>query len=156
DGLWCAFECWHMGEAAEHIAEKCGVSRAEQDRFAAQSHQRALAAWERGAFEAEGVPITVGSGPKVRVVQKDEGLRPDATRETRARLKPAFREGGSVTAGSASMLSDGGAAVAVASARAAERLGVKPLARIVAYATSGVAPKDIFLAPVFAVRQVLD
>lgn len=156
DGLWCAFECWHMGEAAEHIADTCGVTRAEQDRFAAQSHQRALAAWERGAFQAEVVPVTVGTGPKAKVVQRDEGMRPDTTREALAKLKPSFREGGSVTAGNASMLSDGAAAVVVASTKAAERLGVKPLARIVAYATSGVAPKDIFIAPVFAVRQVLD
>ena len=156
DGLWCAFECWHMGEAAEHIAAKCGVSRAEQDRFAAQSQQRAAAAWERGAFNAEVVPVTVGSGPKAKVVTRDEGMRPETTAETLAKLKPSFREGGSVTAGNASTLSDGGAAVVVGSARAAERLGTKPLARIIAYSTSGVAPKDIFIAPVLAVRQVLE
>jgi acetyl-CoA C-acetyltransferase len=156
DGLWCAFECWHMGEAAEHIAAKCGVGRKEQDRFAAQSHQRAVAAWERGAFHAEVVPVTVGSGPKAKTVQRDEGMRPDTTLAALARLKPAFREDGTVTAGNASMLSDGAAAVVVGSARTAERLGTKPLARIVVYATSGVAPKDIFLAPVYAVRQVLD
>src|SRR5206468_11511856 len=76
DGLWCAFEDWHMGEAAEHIAGKCGVTRPEQDRFAAQSHQRAAAAWERGAFQAEVVPVTVGSGPKAKAVTRDEGVRP--------------------------------------------------------------------------------
>jgi acetyl-CoA C-acetyltransferase len=156
DGLWCAFEDWHMGEAAEHIASKCGVSRAEQDRFAAQSHQRAAAAWQRGAFAAETVPVTVGSGARAKTVTQDEGVRADTTAETLARLKPAFRDAGTVTAGNASMLSDGAAAVVVASARAAERLGTKPLARIVAYATSGVAPKDIFIAPVYAVRQVLE
>src|SRR5262249_1472789 len=156
DGLWCAFEDWHMGKAAEHIATKCGVSRAEQDRFAVQSHQRAAAAWERGAFQAEGVPVTVGSGPKAKTVSRDEGVRPETTREALAKLKPAFREDGTVTAGNASMLSDGAAAVVVGSARAAERLGVKPLARVVAYATSGVAPKEIFIAPVLAVRQVLE
>jgi acetyl-CoA C-acetyltransferase len=156
DGLWCAFECWHMGEAAEHIAAKCGVSRAEQDRLAAQSHQRAAAAWERGVFQAEIVPVTVGSGPKAKTVARDEGIRPDTTAEVLAKLKPSFREGGTVTAGNASMLSDGAAAVVVGAARAAERLGTKPLARVVAYATSGVAPKDIFIAPVFAVRQVLE
>jgi acetyl-CoA C-acetyltransferase len=156
DGLWCAFECWHMGEAAEHIAAKCGVSRAEQDHFAAQSHRRAAAAWERGAFAAETVPVTVGSGPKARTVTRDEGVRADTTAEGLAKLKPAFRDSGTVTAGNASMLSDGAAAVVVASRRAAERLNAKPLARIVAYATSGVAPKDIFIAPVAAVRQVLE
>jgi acetyl-CoA C-acetyltransferase len=155
DGLWCAFECWHMGEAAEHIASKCGVSRSEQDRFSAQSHRRAAAAWEQGAYSAETVPVTVGSGPKSKTVSRDEGIRPDTSAEGLARLKPSFREGGTVTAGNASMLSDGAAAVVVGSTRAAERLGTKPLARIVAYATSGVAPKDIFIAPVHAVRQVL-
>jgi acetyl-CoA C-acetyltransferase len=156
DGLWCAFEDWHMGEAAEHIANKCGVSRAEQDRFSAQSQQRAAAAWEKGGVNAEVVPVTVGSGPKAKVVARDEGIRPETTAETLAKLKPAFREGGTVTAGNASTLSDGAAAVVVGSARAAERLGTKPLARIVAYSTSGVAPRDIFIAPVLAVRQVLE
>jgi acetyl-CoA C-acetyltransferase len=156
DGLWCAFECWPMGEAAEHIATKCGVSRVDQDRFSAQSHQRAVAAWERGAFNAEVLPVTVGSGPKAKIVSRDEGMRPDTTAESLAKLKPAFHEGGTVTAGNASQLSDGAAVVVVASARAAERLGAKPMARIVAYGTSGVAPKDIFIAPVYAIRQVLD
>jgi len=156
DGLWCAFENWHMGEAAEHIAQKCNISRAEQDRFAAQSHQRASAAWEKGAFNAETIAVTVGSGPKAKTVNRDEGMRPDSTAQILAKLKPSFREDGTVTAGNASMLSDGAAALLVASARAAERLGTKPLARIVAYATSGVAPKDIFIAPVSAVRMVLD
>jgi acetyl-CoA C-acetyltransferase len=156
DGLWCAFENWHMGEAAEHIATKCGISRADQDRFSAQSHQRAAAAWERGAFAAEVLPVSVGSGAKAKAIARDEGMRPETTVEGLAKLKPAFREGGCVTAGNASTLSDGAAAVVVASSQAAERLGVKPRARIVAYATSGIAPKDIFLAPVLAVRQVLE
>jgi len=156
DGLWCAFENWHMGEAAEHIAQKCNISRAEQDRFAAQSHQRASAAWEKGAFNAETIAVTVGSGPKAKTVNRDEGMRPDSTAQILAKLKPSFREDGTVTAGNASMLSDGAAALLVASARAAERVGTKPLARIVAYATSGVAPKDIFIAPVSAVRMVLE
>src|ERR1700730_1973350 len=156
DGLWCAFECWHMGEAAEHIASKCNISRTEQDRFSAQSHRRAAAAWEQGAYSAETVPVTVGSGPKSKTVSRDEGIRPDTSAEGLAKLKASFRDGGTVTAGNASMLSDGAAACSVASAAACERLGLKPLARIVAYATSGIAPKDIFLAPVEAVRQVLD
>jgi acetyl-CoA C-acetyltransferase len=156
DGLWCAFECWHMGEAAEHIAAKHKVSRAEQDRIAAQSQRRAAAAWERGTFNAETVAVTVGSVAKAKVVSRDEGFRPDTTAEGLAKLKPSFREGGTVTAGNASMLSDGGAAVVVASGRAVERLSARPMARIVAYATSGVAPKDIFIAPVSAIRQVLE
>jgi acetyl-CoA C-acetyltransferase len=156
DGLWCAFENWHMGEAAEHIASKCGVSRADQDRFSAQSHQRAAAAWDKGFFNAETIPVTVGSGAKAKTLSRDEGMRPDTTADGLAKLKPAFRDNGTVTAGNASMLSDGAATVVVGSTKAAERLGVKPLARIIAYATSGIAPKDIFLAPVGAVRMVLE
>lgn len=156
DGLWCAFEDWHMGEAAEHIAAKCSVSRADQDRFSAQSQQRAAAAWEQGSFTKEIVAVTVGSGAKAKTVSRDEGLRPDTTAAVLAKLKPSFREDGTVTAGNSSMLSDGAAAVLVGSARAAERLGMKPLARIVAHATSGVAPREIFIAPVLAVRQVLE
>ncbi len=155
DGLWCAFEDWHMGEAAEHIACKCGVSRQDQDRFSAQSQRRAAAAWEQGLFDAEVVPVSVGTGSKARMVTHDEGVRPETTAETLAKLKPAFRTDGTVTAGNASMLSDGAAAVMVGSRRAAERLGVTPLAKVIAYATSGVAPKEIFIAPVLAVRQVL-
>ena len=156
DGLWCAFEDWHMGAAAEHIACQCGVSRADQDRFSAQSQQRAATAWERGAFTAEVVPVTVGTGSRAKTFDRDEGIRPDTTAEGLAKLKAAFREGGTVTAGNASTLSDGAAAVVVGTARAAEKTGTKPLARIVAYATGGVAPRDIFIAPVKAVRQVLD
>src|SRR5438067_5032045 len=156
DGLWCAFENCAMGDSAEYVAGKCGVSRADQDRFAARSHRRAAEAWEKGNFAAEIAPVTVGTGPKSVTVSRDEGIRPDATPETLAKLKPAFSKDGTVTAGNASQLSDGAASVVVASDRAAERLGVKPLAKVLAYATSGVAPKDIFLAPVPAVRTVLE
>jgi len=156
DGLLCAFECWHMGEAAEHIAARNGVSRADQDFFAVQSQQRAAAAWARGAFDAEVFPVTAGSGPRARTVSRDEGLRPETTVEGLTKLKPAFRDLGTVTAGNSSTLNDGAAAVVVGSAQAAERLGVKPLARVVAYGTSGVAPKDVFIAPVPAIRQVLE
>jgi acetyl-CoA C-acetyltransferase len=156
DGLWCAFENWHMGEAAEHIAARFGISRAEQDRFAAQSQSRAARAWDRGDFRDEIVPVPVGSGPKARTLERDEGLRPETTVEALARLKPVFRSDGTVTAGNASTLSDGAAAVVLASVQAAEKLGKRPLARVLAYATSGVTPRDIFIAPVTAVRQVLD
>jgi acetyl-CoA C-acetyltransferase len=157
DGLWCAFENWGMGEAAEHIAAKCAVTRADQDRFAAQSHKRAAAAWESGAFTAELAPVTVGSGAKAKTISRDEGIRPESTAEGLAKLRPAFKaDGGTVTAGNASQLSDGAAAVVVASGRAVEQLGAKPLARVVAYATSGVHPKDIFIAPVGAARSALE
>src|ERR1700722_1164045 len=128
DGLWCAFEGWHMGEAAEHIAGKCGIKRSEQDRFAVQSHQRAAQAWSQGAFDAEVMPITIGSGGKAKTLTQDEGFRADSNGETMAKLKPAFRADGSVTAGNASMLSDGAAAVAVVSSRGLDKHDVKPLA----------------------------
>ena len=145
-----------MGESAEYTAGCCSITRPDQDRFSAQSQQRAATAQARGAFNEEIVAVTAGSGPKAKAITQDEGLRPETTAEGLAKLKVAFREGGTVTAGNASTLSDGAAAVLVGSARAAERLGTKPLARVVAYATSGVAPKDIFIAPVAAVRQVLE
>jgi acetyl-CoA C-acetyltransferase len=160
DGLWCSFECWGMGDAAEHIAAKHGVSRGDQDRFSARSHQRAAAAWERGDFAAEVVPVTLASpGRKPggeKVVSKDEGIRPDTTAEGLAKLRPSFKPDGTVTAGNASQLSDGAAAVVVASSRAVDGIGTKPLARVVAYSTSGVHPKEMFIAPVGAVRQVLE
>jgi acetyl-CoA C-acetyltransferase len=158
DGLWCPFENWPMGEAAEYIATKCGIGRADQDRFSAQSHQRAAAAWERGDFAAEIVAVPLASGgrkPVEKPVARDEGIRPDSTAEGLGKLKPAFRPDGTVTAGNASQLSDGAAALVVASAATASRLGTKPLARIVSYATSGVDPKDIFIAPVTAVQMAL-
>lgn len=156
DGLWCSYQDWHMGEAAEHIAVQCGVSRQDMDRFSAQSQKRAAQAWEAGAFAGEVVPVTVGSGPKAKTIDRDEGLRPETTAEGLAKLRPSFKSDGAVTAGNASTLSDGAAAVVVGTAAMAEKLGTKPLARIVAYATSGVHPKDIFIAPVPAVRQCLD
>src|SRR5262249_10299791 len=113
-------------------------------------------AWERGDFDTEIVPVIVGKPPRQKSIDRDESVRPDTTLESLAKLKPAFRNDGVVTAGNASTLSDGAAAVIVASRQAAERLGSKPLARVLSYATSGVAPKDIFIAPVVAVRQALD
>jgi acetyl-CoA C-acetyltransferase len=145
-----------MGSAAEHIASKCSVDRGDQDRFSAQSQRRAAEAWDKGMFTAEVVPVTVGTGTKAKVINRDEGLRPETTAESLGKLKAAFPGGSTVTAGNASTLSDGAAAVIVASQKAAEKLGTKPLARVVAYATAGVAPKDIFIAPVGAVRMVLD
>ncbi len=156
DGLWCAFESRHMGESAEYTAGKCGVTREGQDAFAARSQRLAAAALAGGAYAEEVVPVTVGQGPKAKTVSQDEGVRGDTTAEGLAKLKPAFKEGGTVTAGNASTLSDGAAALVVGSGRAAENLGVRPLARIVAYTTAGVAPRDIFLAPIFAVRRLLE
>lgn len=155
DGLWCAFEGCHMGNSAEHIARKHNVSREDQDRFSAQSQQRAAAAWSAGNFAEEVFPVTVGSGAKAKVVDKDEGIRAETTAEGLSKLRTAFPGGTSVTAGNASTINDGSAAILVASSRGLEKLGSKPIARVVAYATSGVAPKDIFIAPVSAVNMVL-
>jgi acetyl-CoA C-acetyltransferase len=156
DGLWCPFENWAMGEAAEHIAAKCEVSRADQDRFAAQSHQRAAAAWASGAFANEVVPITFPATGKKSIppVERDEGIRADTTAEVLAKLRPSFRPDGTVTAGNASQLSDGAAAAVIASGKFVEQSRAKPLARVVAYSMSGVHPKDIFIAPVPAVQEV--
>jgi acetyl-CoA C-acetyltransferase len=150
DGLWCPFENWPMGNAAEHTAATCGISRAEQDRYSAQSHQRAAAASASGAFERELLPIV---GAKT-TISKDEGIRADSTAEGLGKLKPAFKPDGSVTAGNASQLSDGAVAVVVVSEAAMRKYGLKPLAKIVASATSGVNPKDIFLAPVDAIQKL--
>ena len=162
DGLTCAFEGWAMGNAADHIARKYGISREEQDRFAAQSHQRAAAATQNGWFKDEMATLTgeqVGNrknpGPDGGV-QADEGIRPDSTAETLGKLKPVFEKDGTVTAGNASQINDGAAATIVMSDSRAQALGVKPIASIVAYATHGVDPKDIFAAPIGGIRTVLD
>ena len=162
DGLTCAFEGCAMGNSADHIAAKYGVTRENQDRFGAQSHQRAAAAAKNGWFKAETAALTgeqVGNrkvpGPEGGLAV-DEGIRPESTADALAKLKPAFDKGGTVTAGNASQISDGAAALGVLSATRAEELGLKPMCRIVSYATSGVAPKDIFAAPITGVRMALD
>ncbi len=161
DGLTCAFEHWAMGNAADHIAQKYNISREEQDRFAAQSHQRAAEATNKGYFKTELVTLTgeqVGNrknpGPDGGV-QADEGIRADSTAEGLAKLRAAFTKDGTVTAGNASQINDGAAAVIVMSESKAKSLGLKPLAKILAYGTSGVEPKDIFAAPISGVQQTL-
>jgi 3-oxoadipyl-CoA thiolase len=140
-----------MGETAENVAEKYGVSRADQDAFALRSHQRAVAAWEAGHFREELVAVQAGK----QLVDRDEGPRPDTSLEKLARLKPAFREGGTVTAGNSSSLNDGSAALLVASSRKAQELGIKPLARIVAAASAGVSPRLMGIGPVPATQKAL-
>jgi acetyl-CoA C-acetyltransferase len=161
DGLRCAFECWPMGNAADHIAAKYGITREDQDRFGAQSHNRAEQAQKEGWFNAEIVPLTgeqVGNrknpGPDGGVTA-DEGVRPGSTADTLGKLRPAFSKDGTVTAGNASQISDGAAATIVMSEDKANQLGIKPIAKIVAYHTSGVDPKDIFAAPIEGVKGVL-
>ena len=167
DGLMCAIEGCHMGTHAERVAIRNRVSREDQDAFALASHQNAIAAMDAGRFDAEIVPVTL-SDPKGRetVVAQDEGPRRDTSAEALARLKPVFdlptgedrRDAttGTVTAGNAPGITDGAAATVVASERAVERYGLKPLARIVGYAQAEVEPKWLFLAPVEGVRQLLD
>lgn len=161
DGLRCAFECWPMGNAADHIAAKYGVTREDQDRFGSQSHNRAEKAQAEGWFKAEIVPLTgeqVGNkknpGPDGGV-SADEGVRAGSTPDALAKLRAAFTKDGTVTAGNASQISDGAAATIVMSESKAKELGIKPLAKVVAYHTSGVDPKDIFAAPIEGVKGVL-
>jgi acetyl-CoA acetyltransferase family protein len=140
-----------MGETAENVAIKYRVPREKQDEFALRSHQRALEAQERGRLRAELLPVKTGK----TVVDRDEGPRADTSLEKLARLKPAFREGGSVTAGNSSSLNDGASALLIASARKASQLGVKPLARILASASAGVDPREMGMGPVPATRKAL-
>lgn len=159
DGLWCAFEQQAMGDEANYIAETHGVSRSEQDAFAVESHRRAVAATAAGWFRAEIVPVAVASGKQPTTIMDDEGPRGDAALQRLAKLAPAFDPAGSVTAGNASQISDGAAAVLVVSEEMLARLSrpadALPPFRIVAAATSGVAPKEVLMATVPAVEKVL-
>ena len=157
DGLRCAFENWAMGNAADHIAKKFEVSRAEQDRFSVQSHHRAAEATKQGWFKNEIVALTGEQclDKKSPGVSADEGIRAESSMDSVGKLKPVFTADGSVTAANASQISDGAAALLVSSLAKAEALGVKPIAKIVAYHTAGVAPKDIFAAPIDGIAGVL-
>ncbi len=155
DGLTCAFECWPMGNAAEHTATTFGVTRAEQDAFAAESHRRAAEATKNGWFKNEIVPLSPEQCMAKAGLDTDEGYRADTTADVLAKLRAAFTKDGSVTAGNASQISDGAAAVMVMSDTKAAQLGLKPLAKIVAYGTAGVAPKDLFIAPKVGIEQLL-
>jgi acetyl-CoA C-acetyltransferase len=157
DGLWEAYNGFHMGVGAERIATKYGITRAEQDAFAAESHQKAAAATAQGFFRAEIVPVEIPAAKKgapATVFSVDESIRPETTKEVLARLKPAFQEDGTVTAGNSPGVSDGGAALVVTSAERARHLGLKPVAVIRGQATSGGAPEWFGLAPIEAVRRV--
>ena len=156
DGLWDAFNDFHMGQTAELVAEKYKISREEQDRFALASHQKALHAIQSCYFDSQVLPIEVPQkkGPAV-VFKIDESPRADTSLEALGRLKPAFKNDGTVTAGNAPGVNDGAAAVVVTSERNAARLGKKPMAHIVAQATSGVDPKWVMMAPVEAVEKLL-
>jgi len=156
DGLWCAFQDQHMGNAAEFIAKQYGLTRQELDEYAYQSHMKALAAIDAGKFKEEIVPVEVPQrkGPPV-VVDTDECPRRDPILEALARLKPVFQADGIVTAGNSPGITEGAAAVVVMSREKAEELGIQPLARIVAYAQAAVDPQWLFIAPVHAIRKLL-
>jgi acetyl-CoA C-acetyltransferase len=167
DGLWCSIEACHMGTHAERVAISNSVNREDQDAFALASHEKAIAAIDSGRFEAETAPVTIrDTKGRETVVTVDEGPRRDTSLEALGRLKPVFdlpagedrgnAETGTVTAGNAPGITDGAAATVVASERAVERFGLKPLARIVGYAQAEVAPKWLFLAPIEGVRRLLD
>lgn len=156
DGLWCSFENWMMGEGGEFVAEKFEVTREEMDQFALESHQKAIAAIDAGRFKKEIVPLEIKQKKQVVVVDTDEPPRRDTSREALAKLPPAFRPDGRITAGNAPGLNDGAAAVVVASRARADELSIRPLARVVAYGQAAVEPKWIFTAPAKAMPIVLE
>jgi acetyl-CoA C-acetyltransferase len=156
DGLWDVFNQYHMGVTAENVAKKYEVSRAEQDDFAAKSQQKAEAAQKAGRFKGEILPVEIPQRKGAPIVfDADEYPKPGTTAEALAALKPAFDRNGTVTAGNASGINDGAAAVIMMSARTAEKLGLKPLARVKAYATAGVDPKIMGMGPVPASKLCL-
>ena len=156
DGLWEAYNGFHMGVGAEMIAAKYGITREEQDAFAAGSHRRAAAATDAGFFRDEILSVEIPAAKKgvaPRIFDADETIRPETTVEVLARLKPAFKEGGTVTAGNSPGVSDGAAALVITSDARARELGLKPLAVIRAQSTSGGQPEWFGLAPIEAVRR---
>jgi acetyl-CoA C-acetyltransferase len=155
DGLWCTFEDWHMGNAGEVVAVDFGISRAAQDEFAANSHRKAAEATAAGRFRAEIVPIeTPQKKGDAIVFDRDESIRADTSIDALAALKPAFKADGTVTAGNAPPVNDGAAALVVMSERRARELNVRPMARIVGQATSGLAPKYVLMTPVDAIKRL--
>ena len=155
DGLWDAYHNYHMGITGELIAKKFGIGRKEADEFAMSSHLKAAKASAAGDFEDEIVKVKIQKEGEVVQFEKDEGPRADTTMEKLGKLRPVFKPGGVLTAGNSSQLSDGASAVVVASQEAADRLGVKPLARIVAYGTGGLEPSRVMEAPIPATKALL-
>ena len=156
DGLWCSFDDQHMGCTGEVVSERFHVSRAEQDEYALNSHRKASAAIKAGKFKEEILPIEIPQkkGPPT-IVDTDEPVREDSSLESLSKLKPAFKEGGTVTAGNSPGVNDGASAVVVTSSERAQSMGVSPMARIVAQATSGIEPKLVMMAPVGAIGKLM-
>jgi acetyl-CoA C-acetyltransferase len=156
DGLWDAFNDYHMGTTAENVAQQWQISREMQDEFAVASQNKAEAAQKAGKFDDEVVPFTVKTRKGDIVVDKDEYIRHGATLENMAKLRPAFAKDGSVTAGNASGLNDGAAATLLMSEAEAEKRGIEPLARIASYATAGLDPQIMGVGPIYASRKALE
>ena len=156
DGLWCPFENWHMGNAGECVADAHKVTRDQQDQYSVESHKKAAAAQAAGKFSAEILPVSIPQKKGDPIVfSKDESVRADTTAEALRALKPAFKKDGSVTAGNAPPVNDGAAAMVVMAEDKMKALKATPMARIVAQATSGLAPKMLLMTPVEATRKVL-
>lgn len=155
DGLWDAFNNYHMGITSENVAEKFGVTREDQDEVSARSQQRAIAAIKSGAFKDEIVPVTIKTKKGETVFDTDEFPREGTTTEILAKLRPAFKQGGTVTAGNASGLNDGAAALVIMSAEKAQELGIKPMAKILSYASAGVDPAIMGIGPIPASGKAL-
>jgi acetyl-CoA C-acetyltransferase len=156
DGLWCAFDDQHMGCTGEVVAERFHVSRQEQDEYSLNSHRKAAAAIKSGRFKEEIIPVEISQKKGAAILfDTDETVREDTSLESLGKLKPAFKEGGTVTAGNAPGVNDGASALVVTSAERARDLGIEPLARIVGQATSGGEPKLVMMAPVEAIRKLL-
>ncbi len=155
DGLWCAMSDCHMGVTAENVAGDFEISRADQDEFSANSQQKTAAAWESGRFADEIVPVEVKKRKETVAVDKDEHFRADTTVEVLGKLRPAFAPDGTVTAGNASGINDGAAAVVVMSRKKAEEIGAAPMATVTSYASAGVAPRVMGIGPVPATQKAL-
>jgi acetyl-CoA C-acetyltransferase len=156
DGLWCSFDDQHMGCTGEVVSERFHVSRAEQDEYALNSHRKASAAIKAGRFKDEILPIEIPQKKGAPIIfDTDQPVREDTSLESLGKLKPAFTESGTVTAGNSPGVNDGASAVVVTSSERAQSIGVEPMARIVAQATSGIEPKLVMMAPVEAIRKLL-
>ncbi|HET6842700.1 MAG TPA: acetyl-CoA C-acetyltransferase [Candidatus Angelobacter sp.] len=157
DGLWDVYNNYHMGLTGENVAEKYGVTREQQDEYAANSHRKAVAAWKECRFKSQIVPVEIPAkkkGEAATLFDKDEGPREDTSAEALRNLKPVFKKDGTVTAGNASTMNDGAAATVVTSLRKAKELGAEPMAHIVAQATSGTEPQWVMMAPVDGIRKI--
>jgi len=157
DGLWDVYNNYHMGMTGENVAQKYGITREQQDEYAVNSHRKAVQAWNECRFKGQIVPVELPAKKKGEapvIFEKDEGPRADTTAQTLGNLKPVFKKDGTVTAGNASTMNDGGAACVVTSMARAKEIGAEPMVHIVAQATSGIAPEWVMMAPVDGIRKI--